>query len=238
VRRFIIRAGIAALLGYGLFQAGLLRLNFPSEKQFPVRGIDVSHHQGHIGWFEASLHDVKFAYLKATEGTDYRDSRFLYNWQQCPYDHIARGAYHFFNFCTPGKAQAQNFLAFVPNDPNALPPAIDLEFSGNCRRKPTPAAFKREVTAFIKEIAHRYPDPPVLYVSQEVYKRYLEGHRQEYPVHRLWIVDVVKKPRGTPCVDWTFWQYAALGKVPGIKGPTDMNVFCGSPEELQQLLPK
>src|SRR5207302_8396959 len=111
-------------------------------KRFPVRGVDVSHHQGFVGWFEASLHDVKFAYIKATEGTDYRDPQFLYNWSQCPYDGIARGAYHFFNFCAPGKAQARNFLQVVPADPKALPPALDLEFSGNCRRTPSRAEIK------------------------------------------------------------------------------------------------
>src|SRR3954470_18330970 len=100
-----IGLGILGLAGAGLYYAGLLRLNFPSEKRFPVRGIDVSHHQGHIGWFEASLHDVRFAYIKATEGTDFQDPTFLYNWQQCPYNHIARGAYHFFNFCRPGREQ-------------------------------------------------------------------------------------------------------------------------------------
>jgi lysozyme len=235
LKRFV-RLLIVVILGIaGAFYAGLLRLNFPSPERFPVRGIDVSHHQGHISWFEASLHGVKFAYIKATEGTDYRDSGFLYNWQQCPYNQIARGAYHFFNFCTPGRAQARNFLAVVPADPHALPPAIDLEFSRNCRHKPNRAVFKHEVTAFMREISPRFPRPPVLYVSEEVYRRYLEGHRQEYPPHLLWIVDVVKTPRLAPCAEWIFWQYAAFGKVPGVRGPTDQNVFCGTPEEFARL---
>ena len=233
---FLVLAAVLAA-GAGLYYTGLLRLNFPSQKRYPVRGIDVSHHQGHVAWFEVSLNDIQFAYIKATEGTDYRDFEFLYNWTVAPKYRIARGAYHFFNFCTSGKAQAQNFLAVVPDDPDALPPALDLEFSGNCRRRPTLAQFKREVTAFMREIAHRFPRPPVLYVSREVYKRYLDGHRQEYPPHLLWIENVVSEPSLKPCSEWTFWQYGALGHVPGVKGPADLNVFCGTPEQLAALIP-
>jgi len=229
---------VAALAAAGLYDAGLLRFNFPSPERFPVRGIDVSHHQGHIGWFEAGLHNVQFAYIKAREGTDYRDPQFEYNWSQCPHDLIARGAYHFFNFCTPGKDQARNFLQVVPPDPQALPPALDLEFSGNCRREPSQAAMKREVTSFVKEISIRFPEPPVFYVTQAFYKRYLEGHEQEYPPHRLWIRDVVSEPRRAPCTEWTFWQYGALGRIPGIHGPTDLNIFCGTLEEFAALIHK
>src|SRR4051812_46569984 len=163
-----VRIGLAlACIGAGLYYAGLLRLNFPSEKRYPVRGIDVSHHQGHIGWFEAGLHDVQFAYIKATEGTDFQDPQFLYNWTQCPYNHIARGAYHFFNFCTPGIYQARNFLKVVPADADALPPALDLEFSGSCRRMPPRAEFIREVSSFVRAISGRFPERPVFYVTQD-----------------------------------------------------------------------
>src|SRR5262249_22731749 len=132
-------------------------------------------------------------------------------------------------------AQARNFLAVVPTDPTALPPALDLEFSGNCKRRPSPAEFKREVTAFVKEISARFPGPPVFYVSREIYKRYIDGHRPEFPPHSLWIENLVGEPKGTPCTDWTFWQYGVLGHVPGVKGPADLNVFCGTEEEFKKL---
>ena len=228
---------LAAAVAGGLYHAGLLRLNFPSPERFPVRGIDISRHNGHVGWYEASLHDVRFAYIKATEGTDFRDPQFLYNWTQCPKDGVARGAYHFFNFCRPGKDQARNFLQSVPVDPVALPPALDLEFSGNCHRIPTRAEVEREVSAFVKAIAGRYPGPPVFYATQDFYQRYLDGHRNEFPPHRLWIRSVVKQPSPPPCTDsgWTFWQYSGLGRVPGVPGPVDLNVFCGSREQFAEL---
>ncbi len=227
---------IVVLAVMGIYYAGLLRLNFPSPERFPVRGVDVSRHQGHIGWFEASLHGVQFAYIKATEGTDFRDPRFLYNWTQCPKNGIARGAYHFFNFCRPGKEQARNFLATVPPDPNALPPALDLEFSGSCRRIPSRAEVEREVASFVAAISRRFPGPPVFYVTPDFYKRYLKGHEHNFPPHRLWIRNVVKEPSLAPCTEWVFWQHSALGRVPGLRGPVDLNVYCGTQDQFGELV--
>jgi lysozyme len=208
-------------------------LNYPSKKRFPIRGVDVSHHEGDIHWFEASLNGVQFAYLKATEGGDFKDRRFLYNWTQCGYNGIARGAYHYFSFCRPGAEQARNFLSALPGPPE-LPPALDLEFSGNCGRVPSRADLAREISAFVAVLSRRFAGPPVFYVSEEFYKRYLEGHRQEYPAHRLWIQNVVREPSQAPCGEWVFWQYAHRGRVPGIPGLVDLNVFCGSADEFSQ----
>jgi lysozyme len=222
---------------FAFYYADLLRLNFPSPERFPVQGIDVSRHQGHISWFKASLNGVQFAYIKATEGTDFRDPAFLYNWTQGPPNQIRRGAYHFINFCKSGKEQARNFLRTVPVDPDALPPALDLEFSGNCRRVPSRAEVIREVSSFVSEISRVFPQRPVFYVTPDFYRRYFKGHEQEFPPHWLWIRNVVKEPSLTPCAEdgWIFWQYSALGRVPGIRGPVDQNVFCGTPEQLDRL---
>ena len=94
----------------------------------------------------------------------------------------------------------------------------------------------REVSAFLKAISVRYPGRPVLYVTPDFYKRYIEGHRADYPPHYLWIRNVVREPSLVPCEEWTFWQYADHARVPGIKGPVDLNVFCGNAEQFSQLL--
>jgi lysozyme len=217
-----------------LYRAGLIRLNVPSPERFPLQGIDVSRHQGHIGWFEASLHGVRFAYLKATEGADFRDPQFLYNWSQCPYNGIRRGAYHFFNFCRDGTSQARNFLRTVPHDAQALPPALDLEFSPNCRRVPTRAEMKKIIADFVTEVSKQIPGRPVFYITPDFYKRYIDGRRDEFPPHILWIRNVIKEPSLKPCSEWTFWQFADNGRIPGIHGPVDLNVFCGSQDQFTQ----
>jgi lysozyme len=43
-------------------------------------GIDVSNHQGSVDWSRVAADDIRFAYVKATEGGDFVDSRFAANW--------------------------------------------------------------------------------------------------------------------------------------------------------------
>ena len=40
----------------------------PDRMIHPLRGIDVSHHQGVVDWGKVAKSDVAFAILKATEG--------------------------------------------------------------------------------------------------------------------------------------------------------------------------
>jgi lysozyme len=226
---------IAVVMGGWLYYAGFFQFNHPPKREFPVRGIDVSHHQVHIGWFKASLEGLDFAYMKATEGRDFRDRRFAYNWDQCQKNNLRCGAYHFFNPCVSGRAQAEHFMATVPMDEMSLPPALDLEFSRNCKRKISRAELKREVSQFVSTLSKRYPGLPVFYIDPPFYKRYFKGHEHEFPKYQLWIRNVIKEPTQIPCTEWTFWQYADRARIEGIRGPVDMNVYCGNAEDFARL---
>src|SRR5262245_12494312 len=77
----------------------------PDLARFPVHGIDVSHHQGAIDWAQVKASGQTFAFIKATEGADFRDKRFSENWRQARAEGLVTGAYHYFTFCSPGVAQ-------------------------------------------------------------------------------------------------------------------------------------
>ncbi|MCC2096979.1 MAG: glycosyl hydrolase family 25, partial [Hyphomicrobiales bacterium] len=62
---------------------------------FPIHGIDVSKYQGDIDWNAVRASGVKFAWIKATEGGDHADERFLQNWNAAKAAGVPRGAYHF-----------------------------------------------------------------------------------------------------------------------------------------------
>src|SRR5687768_1484289 len=99
----VIAAGVAAVVvvvaSWAAYSAGYVRLNYPSDERYPIRGIDVSHHQGAVDWKKVEAAGIDFAYIKATEGRDHRDPRFDANWRAAE-GALARGAYHFFTFCT------------------------------------------------------------------------------------------------------------------------------------------
>jgi lysozyme len=214
--------GGSAFKGYS---SGYWRFNHPSYAEYPIRGLDISHHQGNIDWNALREEHLSFVYIKATEGGTYRDLQFSENWEAANRIGMARGAYHFFTFCRSGKEQAMNFVSTVPVDPHALPPAIDFEFAGNCDDRPNPAVLLKELTDFIRVLERVYHKRPIIYVGRDSYEAYLKG---KVPSFKLWVRNVLFTPQLSDRTDWTFWQYAENSHVNGIDGIVDLNVFNGA----------
>ena len=45
-----------------------------------VAGIDVSHHQFVVNWADVAATEIRFCFIKATEGASSPDPRFAQNW--------------------------------------------------------------------------------------------------------------------------------------------------------------
>lgn len=218
-------AGLAAT-GAALLAAGYgYYLDYePDRGRFPVRGVDVSHHQGAIDWTALKTDGIAFAYIKATEGGDFSDPNFAGNWRGAARAGIARGAYHFFTLCRKGSAQARHFIAVVPKTPGALPPAVDLEFGGNCARRPSRAALQIELASFLKAVEAHYRARPILYTTRAFHDAYLRGAFKGYG---FWARSIYLEPDFRTS-SWLIWQFHERARKPGIKGPVDLNVFRGS----------
>ena len=219
----LLLANAALLL---LWSRGLLALNHPRQ---PVRGVDVSHYQGDIHWPTLARQDVRFAYIKATEGSGSRDERFPENWQNARAAGLKVGAYHFFSFDSSGAAQAENFMGTVPVEPDALPPAIDVEGYGSHRfRLPDADAVLPEITAMVDALREAYGRPPVIYCNRAVYRKYIMGRFADCPV---WFRDLIDEPVLPDRRPWTLWQYTDKGRLKGFEGEAafiDINVFNGT----------
>jgi lysozyme len=74
--------GLAGLAG-GAAIGGTLAYPYvePARLWYDVIGVDVSNHQGDIDWPRLARTDIAFAYIKASEGGDFRDRRFAANWE-------------------------------------------------------------------------------------------------------------------------------------------------------------
>jgi len=227
----LILAAVGALIAaYQAYEHGWVRFNYPSAERYPISGVDVSHHQGAIDWAAVRAEGVAFAYIKATEGGDFVDPRFQASWAGARSAGLAVGAYHFFTFCRDGASQARNFLATVPLTADALPPAVDLELGGNCDRFPDWGRLSREIATFLALVRAAHGREPVLYMTRELYDSYRKGTPDPFRSSPLWIRDVFRSPRWLGSRPWTVWQYASNGRVNGIRGPVDLNVFQGGPE--------
>jgi lysozyme len=156
-RRWQIAIAATLVVAAGIGGAYLYFREYePERTRFPIRGIDVSHHQGTIDWPKVAADDVAFVYLKASEGGDHRDREFGRNLAEAKKIGLPVGAYHFFSFCRPAADQAKNFLDAVPPGATELPPVVDLEFYGNCERRPSKEELGRELETFLGTVETRF----------------------------------------------------------------------------------
>ncbi|XDD52120.1 GH25 family lysozyme [Leptospira sp. WS92.C1] len=219
-----------SILLFGIFKSfdsGRILFVYPSKEKYPIRGIDVSNHQGKIDWTQIPKSEISFVYIKASEGGDFKDKSFRYNWEEAKKAGLKVGAYHFFTLCRNGNEQADNFIATVPKETNSLPPVLDLEFTGNCKDRPKIENVQKEIQEYLYKVDSHYGTKTILYLTFEFIHQYIGTGFQEYPI---WIRDIFKHPNTFSDIRWILWQYSSRGRVDGIQVPVDLNVLNGNIE--------
>jgi lysozyme len=191
---------------------------------FGVVGVDVSHYQNDIDWQKLSKSDVRFAYIKASEGGDYVDPKFQDNWKQAKAAGLPVGGYHFFTRCKSGQEQAKNFLAQLPIDSDALPPVIDVEKMEACPNGTANADPAIEISVMLEEVQKSRGCRPIIYATPEFDLTYLRG---KFAPETFWVRSIMLPPL-LRRDSWVFWQFHNAGTRLGIEQPVDLNVFRGT----------
>jgi len=195
----------------------------------PIQGIDISKYQGDIDWGLVRKDGIRFAYLKVSEGGDHVDDRFYQNWSRAAAAGVPRGAYHFMYWCRTASEQAVWFTQAVPQDATQLPPVLDVEWnhsSPSCPRQTTPSDAREKIRKMLEIMEYHTGKRPVIYTDIAFHRDVLEG---QFPGYEFWLRSVAAEPDDRYSDrPWTFWQYTATGRVPGIKGNVDRNAFNGS----------
>ena len=230
---FAISSFVFVFMAVAIFGLFSFKKNQALAQEYPIKGFDASHHQGTINWSKISTKQYQFVYLKATEGGDFKDSMFQENWLKARESGLKVGAYHFYRLCTDGDVQAKNFIATVPNKPDALPPAIDLEYDAKCINVHTKEQLLKEIQIMHDVIKAHYAKQPIFYVSKNFYHIVLMGSFKDVP---LWIRDYDEKPQLKDQRHWMFWQYTNQGKINGISQPVDLNFYSGSQQQWEQFI--
>lgn len=215
------------IYGYNFSDAKPINFGKASPRKMPVHGVDVSRWQGDIDWQRLRTRGANFAFIKATDGGDHLDPMFRTNWRKSKEAGIRRGAYHFFYWCRPASHQADWFIRNVPNDPDALPPVIDVEYNGEskCRMRLSRAQVLEKMQVFMDRLERHYGKRPIIYTAPDFYKDHLSGELQDYP---FWLRAVAQHPSKVyPDRKWLFWQYSGSGLSHGVEGKIDLNVFRG-----------
>lgn len=204
-----------------------------SAQAYPIKGFDVSHHQKDIQWQKISPTEYKFVYLKATEGGDFKDTKFQENWLKARERGLLVGAYHFYRLCRDGSIQAQNFINTVPSKIDALPPVIDLEYDSKCINTYSKEQLLAEIQIMHDRLKAHYGKQPIFYISKSFYNIVLAGKFNDVP---LWVREYQGKPTLTGDPKWIFWQHTNQGSMKGISTTVDLNVFHGSEEQWEKFL--
>ena len=223
--------GLTGLLVFSAVWAYRQYISTPpyvDEVKYPVRGIDVSRHNGAIDFKKVADAGIEFVFVKASEGVNHRDSLFGKNIREAGRAGLKTGAYHFFRFDKDGVEQALNFLGAVGHRHTDMGLVIDVENAGNPKDIPPEVVKERLISMveYLNLIGYRV----MIYTNIDGYYDYIADTLPGYP---LWICRFQENPINA---EWTFWQYDHHGKVEGIKGDVDLNAFCGSREEWKRYL--
>ncbi|MBK7391682.1 MAG: lysozyme [Chloracidobacterium sp.] len=203
----------------------------PSMTDYPVRGIDVSHHNGEIDWERVAVQNIKFAYIKASEGNDLQDPLFERNWQEVRRVGLIPGAFHVFGNCSTGVEQARNFLLVWRDRGIALPPAVDVSSGLPCAG--ATGNPRNELLVFLNEIERTTGRRPIVYDN----RTYIPGFSNNSGHQDIkWARGIIWHPHVFYGDEWVFWQYSRRGEIDGISFPVDLNVFQGSDERFKTIL--
>jgi lysozyme len=214
-----------------------------------VYGIDISRYQHEIGrkryaidWSKLRItnlgasnagrirgtqdYPVSFVYIKATQGTTVTSRYYSADAAACRRRGIPVGAYHFFSTTSDGLAQARHFIRTAGYHRGDLPPVLDVEpGDAEIQRMGGTTALFREVTAWLRYVRRACGIRPVLYISQGFVNKYMAAAPEEVTACPVWIA---RYSEYKPYVQLLHWQHSANGRVAGIHGAVDINVFNGN----------
>jgi GH25 family lysozyme M1 (1,4-beta-N-acetylmuramidase) len=185
-----------------------------------VLGIDVSSYQGVVDWVSFRKVKRSFAYVKATEGTSYRNPYFSSQFGGAKTADMYVGAYHFANpGGKSGKAQATYFVKYGGawrKDGRTLPGVLDIEYNpygGNTCY----GLSKKKMVAWINDFVVTYKKlttrDAVIYTTADWWSRCTGNTTRFRYTNPLWVARwTPTKGAGTLPGGWpyyTFWQYSA-----------------------------
>ncbi|WP_405589828.1 GH25 family lysozyme [Streptomyces sp. NBC_01190] len=201
-----------------------------------LKGLDVSAFQENINWPSVASKGASFAYVKATEGTDYTSSQFSQQYNGSAAAGLIRGAYHFALPNTAGgSAQADYFVAHGggwSDDGKTLPGALDIEYNpyGATCYGLSQSAMVSWITAFSNEYHAKTGRYPIVYSTRDWWSTCTGNSATPGQHDPLWIANYSGSPTPLPAgwSTYTIWQNADSGTFPG-----DQDVFNGTTTDLK-----
>jgi lysozyme len=197
-----------------------------------IKGIDVSSWQGTVDWSAQWSAGKRFAWVKATEGTNYASPTFSAQYNGAYKQGFIRGAYH---FALPNKSSGAAQAKYFSNhgggwsgDGKTLPGVLDMEYNpygGDCYGM-SKSKMKSWISSFSNYYKSRWDKYPVIYTSTSWWKKCVNSSFSK--TNALWVARYGSSV-GTLPYNWayyTIWQYS--------DSPIDQDSFNGSAAQLKK----
>lgn len=221
------------------------RLVYTSQR---IYGIDISKHQHikgrkryQINWKKLRIthlgnisrktvagnvnYPIRFIYIKSTEGKSIVNPYYKKDYSAARAHGYKVGTYHFFSTRTPAAAQANHFLRHSCIRRGDFPPVLDLEPShSQISKMGGPGVLFARVRTWLRLVERATGVKPILYISQIFVNRYLPAAPDLKHNYKIWIA---RYGEYKPDIHLVYWQLCPDGRVAGIHGAVDINVFNG-----------
>lgn len=197
-------------------------------------GVDVAGHQhpggGDINWTQVRGDGQSFAFVKATEGSDFVNPHYAEDVRQASASGLKVGAYHYGLPSDDPVRQARHFAGKVNQLPaNSLPPVLDLEVAEG----KSPRQLIEWTRLFLNETERLTGKKPMMYTYRFFWSDHM-ANTKEFSQYPLWLA-AYQSTAPKPVGGWSklaFWQRSETGRVKGIASPVDMNLFNGNGGQL------
>lgn len=214
----VLLACIAALVFAALVPARAI----PPSGGRLYRGIDISEFQGEIDFEEVRRSGIEAVYIRVGAG-EYTDEYFAENYERAKAAGLKIGFYHYVTARSvdEGRRQARFFASLAAGREPDMRLAMDFEYFGSLSVSQINAiseAYLDELTALTKREAVIYSD---LSNARNIFSRALA---EKYP---LWAAQYgADEPSANgKWREWVGFQYTDEGRVGGIYGNVDRNIF-------------
>lgn len=205
-----------------------------------AQGLDSSSwqhpHGAPVNWHAAAASGQTFAFIKATEGTGPANRYYESDVHNARAAGMLIGSYH---MARPAMEPAQQAHAFADRLQSVggpqLPPVLDLEHEEGL----DPAQLAEWTQVFLDTLRQRTGRTPILYTYRSFWIEKMANTTRfaEFP---LWLAEYGVSQPTLPVIggwtQWSFWQRAETGRVPGFVDNVDLNVFAGTRGDLDAWL--
>ncbi len=230
------------------------RMNYTSER---IYGIDISRYQHEIGkkyypiyWDKLRITNlgalthrrvggavdfpVSFIYIKSTESTSIRNRYYSADYAQARKHGLRVGSYHFFSTRTDAAEQARYFIKNSLFRHGDFPPVLDVEpTTRQVVAMGGPNELFRRIRIWLDIVEKHAGVRPILYMNQSFANKYLDDAPDIKRDYDVWIA---RYGEYRPDLKLMFWQLCSDGKVAGIHGRVDINVFNGYQDRYESFI--